>query len=886
MDTKIGVHQHHDCETCKLHVADITWRPSEDFNYAPKFLFIMDQYTASGAGKLKRLLRACEFDASDIEVAFLTRCNAGEAVKAQIREGQHCYPLTEKLLAKVSKDTIIIPMGATPCKVVAKKKSILTAHGNVTDVDGRICIPTLHPGQVIAYPDSMPTFMADLEKITDAGNGVVVKKLSVHYTLVDTIAKFQDMMLELWDAPAFSFDIETTSLNPYKKLPWEHKVLMFTFSCKERTAWCLVLDHDESPWTAKQRAYILKWTEELLKRGPADGVTKIPHNGQFDTKYIRKVLGWEVTNDFDTLLGHYIGVSEEKGTHGLKVLSWEFTDMGGYDDALDEYKQAHPEADPDRGGHYGNIPLEILWYYACCDADCTFRLYGIFKPKIDEEFAWLFETIVMPSTNALGFVESTGAPIDMEWLRHCQKVYPTLLNETLDRLREFPEVLKVERILRERAHNKKLKERVERLKARAEAIDTLSNTDPIKAEKLLRRLELDIEKARTRPIVVAPIPFNPKSPAQVVLLLFKVMGLEPTKKSKGGGWSTDKEVLKDLYAMDKHPIIQALGKFIKMKTLYSMFVEHLDDKIDDDGRIRCHYLVFGTEPGRLSCADPNLQQIPKNPKEDAFVDVLLPSIKKLFCALFGFFILQFDYSQAELRVMAALADEPTMKLAFINGEDIHKRTAAEAYEVEIEDVTDTQRHAAKTINFGLIYGQGAAKLAKTIGCSLQVAKDFISVYFKKLPRVKRWINQTKASVRENGFVKSPYGRKRRLASVFSPEQDIVAKAERQGVNAPIQCTASDCTLQAIIRINRYFISHDMKSRVIITVHDSIVNMIWIPEALRAFRMIKKIMEHPIASDWLDGVPMLAEADAGLNWGELTPVKSEEDLMKLVSTFPR
>ena len=886
-EVKISCSQGPNCETCKLHVTDNTWRPPEDFNYSPKFLFVCDQFTTSGKARLKRLLRACEFDTNDMEVAYLTRCNAGEAVKAQIREGQHCYPLTEKLLAKVDKKTIIVPMGATPCKMIAKQKSILTAHGNAVELDGRVIVPTLHPGQVIAYPDSMPTFMADLVKIADAGEGVFAIKSSVNYTLVDTIAKFKQMIVELWDAPAFSFDIESTSLNAYKKLDWEHKVLCFTFSCKERTAWCLVLDNDESPWTRKQREYILHWTEKLLQRGSADGVTKIPHNGQFDTKYIRKVLGWEVTNDFDTLLAHYIAISEEQGTHGLKVLAWEFTDMGGYDDALDEYKQTHPEADPDRGGHYGNIPLSILWWYACCDADCTFRLYNIFKPRIDEEFSWLFENIVMPSTNALAFVEGTGAPVDIEWLRHCQKVYPDLLNSILDRLREFPEVLKVERILRKRARDKKLQERVDRLKARAEAIDELANTDPIKADKLLLRLEKDIETAKTKPIIVAPIPFNPKSPAQNKLLLFGVLGMTPTKKSKGGGWSTDKEVLKNLYEMDKHPIIQALGQFIKIKTLYSMFVEHLDEKIDADGRIRCSYKVFGTAPGRLSCSDPNLQQIPKNPKEDGFlVGIPLPSIKKLFYALFGFFILQFDYSQAELRVMAALADEPTMREAFANGEDIHKRVASEAYGITQDEVTEQQRHAAKTINFGLIYGQGAAKLAKTIGCSLEEAKEFIRIYFKKLPRVKKWINQTKARVRENGFVMSPYGRKRRLASVFSPEQDIVAKAERQGVNSPIQCTASDCTLQAIVRINHYFLSHNMRSRIIVTVHDSIVNLIWIPEAIKAYRMIKKIMEHPIHSEWLNGIPMAADADVGLNWGELTKVKSEEELLKLVETFPR
>lgn len=885
-NAKIGVHQHDKCSECKLRVADRTWRPDDSFNYNPKFLFIIDQYTPSIAGKLRKLLRACDFDASDIEITYLTRCNAGEDIKAQIREGQHCKPLLDRLLEKVSKETILVPMGATTCKVVAGKKSIQIAHGTVVDLDGRICVPTLHPAQVSAYPDSLPVFMEDLVKIADAGNGIFTEVSSVDYTLVDTISKFKKMVKELWEAPAFSFDIESTSLNPFRKLEWDHEVLMFSFSCKARTAWCLPISHKESPWNEEQLEYILKWVKKLLERGPADGVMKIPHNGQFDTKYIRAVLGIEVTNDFDTLLAHYTAVTEEKGTHGLKILAWQFTDMGGYDDPLDEYKQEHPEADPDKGGHYGNIPLGILWKYAAADADCTFRLFEIFQPLIDAEFHDLFYNIVMPATNTLQFIESTGAPIDKKWLAYCQEEYPRLLTETLNRLREFPEVLKVEKILTQRARKKKEQERVKRFKARLEAIQKLEQEDPDKADKMMARLRTDVAKAKVTPVTVAPVVYNPKSPPQNKMLLFEVMGLKPTKKSKGGGWSTDKEVLKDLYSMDKHPIIQNLGKFIKMKTLYSMFVDGLPAKICDDGRLRGHHLVFGTETGRLSMSDPNLQQIPKNPKEDAFVDVKLPSIKKLFAAPKGYCILQFDYSQAELRVLAALSGEPTLRDAYEKGEDVHRRVASEAYEVTQEEVTDQQRHAAKTINFGLIYGQGAAKLAKTIGCSEQEAKDFISVYFKKLPRVKKWIARMKAKVRDQGFILSPYGRKRRLASVFSPEQDIVAKAERQGVNAPIQATASDCTLQSLARITTFFLNKGLKSRIIITVHDSIVMLVWIPEVVRVYKMVKKIMENPPNSAWLKGVPMVADAEVGLNWSELSKVEDVESLVKIVADFPK
>jgi uracil-DNA glycosylase len=203
---KLTVNQCEGCQKCKLHEADHTWRPSAEFNGDAKYLFILEQYNATAVGRLRRLLKSCEFDVSDIEVAFLTRCNAGDAVKAQIREAQHCLVNFESLLESVSKDTLLVPMGSTCCKLIAKK-SIQTGHGTIGEVYGRICVPTLHPGQVVAYPDSLPNFVADLGKIVDARNGDIVPAAKVNYTIVDTIEKFDAMIAVLSKAKAFSFDI-------------------------------------------------------------------------------------------------------------------------------------------------------------------------------------------------------------------------------------------------------------------------------------------------------------------------------------------------------------------------------------------------------------------------------------------------------------------------------------------------------------------------------------------------------------------------------------------------------------------------------------------------------------------------------------------------------
>jgi DNA polymerase-1 len=227
---------------------------------------------------------------------------------------------------------------------------------------------------------------------------------------------------------------------------------------------------------------------------------------------------------------------------------------------------------------------------------------------------------------------------------------------------------------------------------------------------------------------------------------------------------------------------------------------------------------------------PNLQQIPRNLQDDPrepFIDAAAwPSIKKLFSSPDKDFILvQFDYSQAELRVLAALAHDPVLMAAYVNGEDVHQRVAAEAFNVPFDEVTKYQRTVAKTINFGLLYGQGAKKLAKTIGCTEEQAKEFIRIYFEKLPGVRKFIKKTKAYAREHGNSPSPYGRLRRLSSIFSPEQDIVAKAERQAVNSPIQATASDWTLFSISRISKWLEANSLLSTIILTVHDSIILLV-------------------------------------------------------------
>lgn len=867
------------CTKCKCIDSRDSWVPPGSFNYSPKYLFVMEQYKTAGKRVLYRLLEECGFDTSECEVAFLTRCATGMEIKAQIREAQACSPLFNKLLAQVPETTIVIPMGATPCKVLTDAKSIQLVHGTVVEKDGRTYVPTTHPYQVVAYPESRPAFEKDIENLQLVGKGEVKVRSDCKYTFIRTMGEFKKMILHLWNADRFTFDIESSSLDPFKNSPHKPRVLGIAFSTAAKTGYWLPLQHKETPWTLNQLKTIVKFLKRLLEA--ARGI-RIAHGGWYDVMYLWKVLGIRVANYlYDTLMMHYVGVSEELGTHGLKILAWEFTDMGGYDDALAAYIALHPEADPAQGGSYSAIPLKILETYAVQDADVTMRLYEEFIPKITERFMDLFTNIIMPGVHGLIDIVYNGAPIDREWWAHCNVEYPRMMKIELDRLREFPEVLELEREFTEATRRKKARDRVKRYQERSAEILEEFKTNPDRAAMRERRLLGDIERAKLKPVVVEPIVFNPKSPKMLPYLLFDKLGFVHTKRTKEGARSADKEVLKDLWQEHQHPVLMSVGRYVKLKTMYSMFVEKLMDMIGDDGRLRGRYNPAGTVTGRLSMAEPNLQQIPRKLKYDAvlepFVDPTWPSIKKLFKARPGYVIMQFDYSQAELRILAALSQEPTLLQAYARGEDVHARVAAAVFKILIEEVTPLQRDRSKTLNFGLLYGQGAAKMAKVFRISLQEAKEFIAEYFRTLRKVKQWMNRVKATVNDTGESVSPYGRVRRLMSVFSPDDGIRSKAERQAVNSPIQATASDCTLTAVGRITRWLKANKMLSRVIITVHDSIVMEVKIEEMARVFKMVKKIMENPLNDGWLKNVKMVADGEGGPDWGTLTKIEKLEQL---------
>ena len=313
---------------------------------------------------------------------------------------------------------------------------------------------------------------------------------------------------------------------------------------------------------------------------------------------------------------------------------------------------------------------------------------------------------------------------------------------------------------------------------------------------------------------LAGVEFNISSPKQVGEILFeKLKIIEKAKKTKSGQYSTSEEVLESLRG--KHPVIEKILDYRGLKKLLSTYIDALPLLINPKtGKIHTSFNQTITATGRLSSSNPNLQNIPirdENGKE----------IRKAFIPEDGCLFFSADYSQIELRIMAHLSEDKNMIDAFLSGYDIHAATAAKVYKIDINDVTREQRSKAKTANFGIIYGISVFGLAERMGVDRKEAKELIDGYFETYPDVKRYMDKSIEVARENGYVETIFHRKRFLPDINSRNAIVRGYAERNAINAPIQGSAADIIKVAMIRIYERFKRENIKSKMILQVHDEL-----------------------------------------------------------------
>ena len=347
--------------------------------------------------------------------------------------------------------------------------------------------------------------------------------------------------------------------------------------------------------------------------------------------------------------------------------------------------------------------------------------------------------------------------------------------------------------------------------------------------------------------------FNINSPKQLGEILFGKLGLPHGKKTKTG-WSTNADVLEKLRY--EAPIVSAVLEYRQYAKLKSTYADGLLKALDPDGRVRTRFQMTVTATGRLSSTEPNLQNIPTRTD-------LGSEIRRMFVPAEGCVLVDADYSQIELRLLAHISGDPAMQAAFTSGQDIHSATAAQVFHVAPEDVTHEMRRRAKAVNFGIVYGISAFSLSQDIGVSVAEAKAYMDAYFATFPGVRRYMDAVVEQARETGYVETLFHRRRDLPELSSSNRNLRAFGERVALNMPIQGTAADIMKLAMIAVWKGLRETIPEARLVLQVHDELIVECPEEKAAAVAQLLTEKMEHVVSL----AVPLTADAHWGKNWLE-------------------
>ena len=370
-----------------------------------------------------------------------------------------------------------------------------------------------------------------------------------------------------------------------------------------------------------------------------------------------------------------------------------------------------------------------------------------------------------------------------------------------------------------------------------------------------RELDREILSLTQKILSYAEPGFNPDSPKQLAELLFGKLGLAGGKKTASGNFSTDEKTLSKL--VGDHPIVSLILEYRACTKLKSTYVDKLPTLIDENGRVHTTYAQAFTETGRLSSSDPNLQNIPIRTERGKL-------IRKAFVARDANHVLiSADYSQIELRIMAAMSGDKAMLDAFRRGEDIHRDTASRVYDVMPAFVTPEQRAKCKMVNFGIIYGISAFGLSQRLKVPRKEAADLIDAYFRLYPTIRSYMESSVAKAREKGYAETILGRRRTLRDINSRNATARQSAERDAMNTPIQGSAADLIKVAMVNVDRALRAEGLRAKMVLQIHDELVFDVPRGEAER----VKEIVTREMTSALDFGVPLEVGIGVGDNWLE-------------------
>ena len=631
--------------------------------------------------------------------------------------------------------------------------------------------PTASPSSKSnSAPDLFSSAGEEVEIPTTPKN--TLENVPHEYFMATSEQELQSLILELQRATIFSFDTETSDLEPHSAY-----LVGLSFSTEGHTGWYVPIS---SNFEEAQKQL------EIFKEIFSDtSKTLVAQNYKFDFKMMKK-YGMKIHNKiFDTMLAHY--VINADGKHGMDALSEKYLN----------YKPVSIESLIGPKGKNQNsmahLPAESIKDYAAEDADVTLQLSEIFMPELEKQGTTsVLENIEIPLIEVLANMEWEGIRVDKEFLN----AYSVELGKELDIIEE-------------------------------------------------KITDLAGEK------------FNLDSPKQLGVILFEKLKITTEmKKTKTGQYSTGEDVLQRY--LHNHEIVPLILDYRELRKLKSTYIDTLPNMINSiTGRVHTNFMQAVAATGRLSSNQPNLQNIPIRTSRGK-------EIRKAFVARDENHVLvSADYSQVELRIIAALSGDKNMIEAFQQGEDIHKATASKVFNVPLDEVTKDMRSKAKAVNFGIIYGQGPFGLAQQLGISRTEAKNIIEAYYTQFAALKTYQHQAVEDCRSRGFVETVLGRRRFLPDINSSNAISRSFAERNAVNAPIQGSAADVIKVAMVKIQSALKNANLKTRMVLQVHDELLFDTPKEEIEQVFALVKHEMENAVKLE----VPLDVEIQAGNNWLE-------------------
>lgn len=626
------------------------------------------------------------------------------------------------------------------------------------------------------------------------------------FTGIDCYDKFKELR-QMLQGKEVAVDIET------RRLEYEdNEVLSIGFAFDECHCWAFydipVNGFKHSTGCTAHLAFRTYGALKDLLEDP--GITYVWHNGKFDCTRLRYLARINARVDEDTMLLHYACINEKRGTHGLKELGPLYLQAPNWDDELDKIKREYCKRNKVKLADftYDLIPTKILIPYMQRDCIATLKLLKRFRELARPNSEFIYRMLIRAS-EVYGRMELAGVQVDIEHLEDLEWELECDIKKA----------------------NKNLNNVVSKL------------WDPFKYAKDTGAKSIPTEG------------FNPKSPAQLKWILKEALGYEaPSTDAATIELLLDqceKGYIRSEYAKD---LLESIAVLRKKNKYMDTYVQGMRNVLCRDGRVRCTYNLHGTETGRLSSSGPNMQNIPRN-----------KAVKNLFKAKKGYKLLQLDYSQAELRVLAMLSQDPFMTQAYIDGKDFHDAVATDMFG---PDFTKEQRTMAKTINFGIAYGRGASSISEAFGKSHSESVEIINKWFEPMPYVRDYINAQRQKPQKGEPCVTLLGRQRH----FVITNETLYHVQNEYINTPIQSLASDFTMMSLLDIQQWIDDNGIDARIVITVHDSII--LEVIDDLKvvdtvATNCMRIMAETPKKYISDCKVPFKADAEVGYSWGALS-----------------